>query len=628
MKTTFHILALCAAALVPAARAQACTQSPADPKADDAARALVCYLSTHTYISGQTDMADAERVKQQTGRFPAIVAFDFYSYTDGDLSQTQKAIDFHKKTNGIVAFQWHWKAPAPGGRGEYYTDWDYPSALNDANSQLRKDIRLVVGELKKMGDAGVPVLFRPLHEANNNFMWWQRHGQDNYRKLWKLLFDEAAAAGAHNLVWNFNGMASEQGTSLASWYPGDGLVDVISSDYYQAWSDYDLMKKIGTNKILGVAETWFALDPAKDPPFSHSVVWASRDWPDPKHGGVEAVNRAWATAMASAKTISIDQVPPMVPVATPRIVAPPRSRRFSNTLATVRGVEDLAAIFQDTSKLVYTVSSSGSSAIAATLSGTRVDLTLRTGDTGTAVVKLVATNALKLSASVEFRVFLKDYHKGNLALHQNGFASSNDAYGSGPDAAFDGDGATRWSSDWADGEWLAVDLDSVLAVDSVTLSWEDAFGTGFGIEVSTDSVSWTRVASRVGGIGGVEGFRFPKVQARFVRMKGESRATKYGYSLWEMGVYGPEGLATGVGARADRGARFVRMERRGALAALRIEAQGEFDVVLRDAAGATVLVDHGAGSSRIACGRLRAGVYLARVRDASGWRDARLLLEP
>lgn len=628
MTNPLPILALCAATLVPAARAQTCTQVPADPKADDKARALVCYLSTHTFLSGQTDLADAERVKQLTGRYPAIVAFDFYSYTDGDLSQTQKAIDFHKKTNGIVAFQWHWKAPAPGGRGEYYTNWDYPSALADANSQLRKDIRLVVGELKKMGDAGVPVLFRPLHEANNNFMWWQRHGQDNYRKLWKLLFDEAAAAGAHNLVWNFNGMASEQGTSLASWYPGDGMVDVVSSDYYQSWSDYDLMKKIGTNKILGVAETWFALDPAKDPPFSHSVVWASRDWLDPKHGGVEAVNRAWTTAMANPRTISIDQVPPLVPVATPKVVATPGDRRISNSLSVVRGLVDLAAIFQDTSKLSYAVSSAGSSAISATLSGTRVDLSLRAGDTGTARVRAVATNSLGLSAAVEFRVFLKDYHKGNLALHQGASASSNDAYGAGPEAAFDGDGATRWSSGYTDDEWLVVDLDSVLAVDSVSLSWEDAFGTGFGIDVSTDSVHWTRVASRTSGTGGVEGFRFPRVQARFVRMTGTARATRYGFSLWEMGVYGPEGRATGVEGRAGAHRLAVRSDRREGIPSLRIQAQGEFQLELRDAAGSVALVHQGRGPSRITRPGLPPGIYQARLRDASGRLDTWVFLDP
>lgn len=136
-------------------------QTPADPKADDNAKALLCYLSENKYISGQTDMADANHVKDMTGRYPAIVAFDFYGYTDGNAGanaqNTQAAIDFAKKRKGIVAFQWHWKAPIPGNRGEYYTGWDYPSALKDPNSQMHKDIDLIALELKKIADAGVPV---------------------------------------------------------------------------------------------------------------------------------------------------------------------------------------------------------------------------------------------------------------------------------------------------------------------------------------------------------------------------------------------------------------------------------------------------------------------------------------
>jgi hypothetical protein len=121
--------------------------TPCDPKATDSAKLLMEYLSTHTYVSGQTDVKDAEKVKNMTGRYPAMVAFDFYRYTDGDTSETQKAIDWAKNTGGIIAFQWHWKSP---GGGEFYTNYDFTNgAMNDANSKLRKDIDLVVSEIKK-----------------------------------------------------------------------------------------------------------------------------------------------------------------------------------------------------------------------------------------------------------------------------------------------------------------------------------------------------------------------------------------------------------------------------------------------------------------------------------------------
>jgi hypothetical protein len=285
-----------------AAAGSDCGLAPADAQASSKARNLLCYLKTHTNISGQTDLGDGDKVKGLTGRYPAIIAFDFYRYTDGDTSQTQAAIDFFKNKKGIVAFQWHWKAP-PGG--DYNTDWDFPAALGDPNNKLHQDVHLIVSELKKMGDAGVPVLFRPLHECNNNYMWWAKHGADNYKKLWKIIFDEAAKVGAHDLVWVFNGMASKQGTPMSDWYPGDHQADVIGSDYFQTQSDYDTMLKISPNKVISIPETFNALVPGQDPPFNYFVVWASRDW------GGKGAEGSWKAALGNPKTISIDQLPDM-----------------------------------------------------------------------------------------------------------------------------------------------------------------------------------------------------------------------------------------------------------------------------------------------------------------------------
>jgi hypothetical protein len=279
-----------------------CGLVAADPDASERAQKLLCYLATTTYLSGQTDVADAEWVEQHTGRYPAVVAFDFYRYTDGDTSETEKAIDWSRETGGIVTFQWHWKSP---GGGEYYTDYDFRGALDDPTSTLYRNIDLIAGELKELGDAGVVVLFRPLHEANNNFMWWQKHGPENYRRLWRLLFERTTAAGAHDVLWVFNGMAAGQTRALADFYPGDDVVDVISSDYYQSWDDYQTMANIGSakNKVLAVAETFRALNPETEPPFAYSVVWASRDW------GGQGAEQAWTTAMNHDSTLALEDLP-------------------------------------------------------------------------------------------------------------------------------------------------------------------------------------------------------------------------------------------------------------------------------------------------------------------------------
>ncbi|WP_433087070.1 cellulose binding domain-containing protein [Dactylosporangium sp. CA-052675] len=280
-----------------------CGQAPADPAANSKARSLICYLRTHTYVSGQTDVADADKVQQLTGRYPAIVAFDFMEYTRGSI-QTQQVIDWARQRKGIVAFQWHWYCPRGGN---YAAPCDFVPDLSNPSSKLYQDIDLVVGELKKMGDAGVPVLFRPLHESNNNYMWWTKKGQDAYKQLWRLIYQRAQLAGAHNIVWVVNGMASGQGTALSSWYPGDGYADLVTSDYFQSSGDFATCKGIGSAKTTGVAETFSPLNPSTDPAWPYFVVWASRDWA----GSGKDVAGLWRTAMANPRTISIDQLPDM-----------------------------------------------------------------------------------------------------------------------------------------------------------------------------------------------------------------------------------------------------------------------------------------------------------------------------
>jgi hypothetical protein len=290
-------------AVPPAHTGPDCGQAPADPNANSKAHNLLCYLRTHTYISGQTDAADSDRVKSLTGRYPAITAFDFMEYTNGGI-QTRSVLDWYSAHHGIVAFQWHWYCPHGGN---YAAPCDFVPDLGNPSSKLYQDIDLVVGELKKMGDAGVPVLFRPLHESNNNYMWWTRKGQDAYKQLWRLIFQRAQLAGVHNVVWVFNGMASGQGTSLSSWYPGDAFADLVTSDYYQSTGDFGVCTSVGTGRTAAVAETFGPLDPDRDPAWSYFVVWASRDWA----ASGKDVQGLWKAAMANPRTISVDQLPDM-----------------------------------------------------------------------------------------------------------------------------------------------------------------------------------------------------------------------------------------------------------------------------------------------------------------------------
>jgi hypothetical protein len=133
----------------------------------------------------------------------------------------------------------------------------------------------------------------------------------------------------------------------------------------------------------------------------------------------------------------------------------------------------------------------------------------------------------------------------NVALNQPASASSYENQGANPaSAAYDGNAGTRWSSVFADPQWIQVDLGTTQSVCKVVLNWEAAYAKTFTIQTSpTGTGSWTDITPVTNGQAGVQTLNVSG-SGRFIRMNGLTRATGYGYSLWEFGVYAGTGGGT------------------------------------------------------------------------------------
>ncbi|NUR98141.1 MAG: discoidin domain-containing protein, partial [Kribbellaceae bacterium] len=134
----------------------------------------------------------------------------------------------------------------------------------------------------------------------------------------------------------------------------------------------------------------------------------------------------------------------------------------------------------------------------------------------------------------------------NVARGKTATASSYQPTGTNgpqlPSYAVDGNWTTRWASEWVATAWFQVDLGAVTAINHVELAWESAYAKAYQVQVSTDGSTWTTVYSTTSGDGGFDEISLngsPTVSARYVRVNGTERATTYGYSLWEFGVYKP-----------------------------------------------------------------------------------------
>ncbi|MFB9689932.1 discoidin domain-containing protein [Amycolatopsis plumensis] len=105
--------------------------------------------------------------------------------------------------------------------------------------------------------------------------------------------------------------------------------------------------------------------------------------------------------------------------------------------------------------------------------------------------------------------------------------------------AVDGSTTTRWASaEGSDPQWLRIDLGQPATIHRVVLNWEAAYAKKYRIEVSDDGTTFTTAATIDTGDGKIDDLGGLTARGRFVRFVGLTRGTSYGYSFWEMQVFG------------------------------------------------------------------------------------------
>ncbi|MBJ6142655.1 discoidin domain-containing protein [Hymenobacter sp. BT559] len=112
--------------------------------------------------------------------------------------------------------------------------------------------------------------------------------------------------------------------------------------------------------------------------------------------------------------------------------------------------------------------------------------------------------------------------------------------------AFDGNGKTRWESDYTDQQYITVDLGSVQQIDRIRLTWESALGKDFTLDVSDDGTTWTTAVTVTGNTSTSNEYANLGKTGRYVRMNGIARGTVYGYSLYEFEVFAASNNASNI----------------------------------------------------------------------------------
>ncbi|MEM8945971.1 MAG: glycosyl hydrolase [Planctomycetota bacterium] len=231
----------------------------------------------HDVHSGSNTFPPSSYVAKSGGLVPAVRGSDLmnYSPTRAQFGQphhneTEDTIAWAQQTGGVVTMVWHWNAPddlinQPGmewWRG-FYTDstnFDLAGALanptGDDYNKLISDIDTIAVELKKLESADIPVIWRPLHEAEGGWFWWGAHGPENFKSLWNIMYARLTNHhGLNNLIWEFTDLGD------AAWYPGDDVVDMVGLDIYTDPSDnmsgpwIETLDRFNGEKLIALSES-------------------------------------------------------------------------------------------------------------------------------------------------------------------------------------------------------------------------------------------------------------------------------------------------------------------------------------------------------------------------------------
>ncbi|MGC2999808.1 glycosyl hydrolase [Streptomyces sp. G35A] len=263
------------AAMLAGPTAEPAEAFPATPKQN-----VLNYLrsiSGNHVVSGQHNKEPAsspgqytQQVKDVTGQYPGLWGGDLM-FAAGDVANRQRVVDQAKTewANGsLVTLTWHVCPPTggstcafEGGVKSNLSNAQFSQVLTEGsalNTAWKRRLDEAVPYLQQLKNAGVPVLFRPLHEMNESWNWWgNRPGANGSARLYQITRDHLSSKGLDNLIWVWNVQDNPAG-GWNSYYPGDQYVDVVSLDvWYKSHpssADYQQMRSIAGAKPMAIAE--------------------------------------------------------------------------------------------------------------------------------------------------------------------------------------------------------------------------------------------------------------------------------------------------------------------------------------------------------------------------------------
>jgi mannan endo-1,4-beta-mannosidase len=262
---------------------------PVSPDATPEVKALLHFLyaisGQHTLTGQHNFPAHKDQytvaAAKSWGKTPVLFGKDWGFAAQGDKDSAyvrddivQEMTDWYKK-GALPTICWHQAPPtaeepvAFSGRGaqpmlrtvqgqlmpEQYKDLFTPGT--EINQRWTRQVDALVPYFKKLEEARVPILWRPVQEMNGNWFWWGGRKDDTV-VIYKMMFDRLVKH--HKLkgllwIWSVD-RPNPPSLQFEECWPGPEYVDILSLDCYGQFEQrfYDGLVKLANGKPVCLAE--------------------------------------------------------------------------------------------------------------------------------------------------------------------------------------------------------------------------------------------------------------------------------------------------------------------------------------------------------------------------------------
>ena len=238
-----------------------------------------------------------------TGHYPGIVRVRFRIRPPGTwdgINFRQNIVDEAIRRNNdgfIITIMWHAAPPTQDEPVEFrksvqgsLTDEQWNDLVTPGtaiNEKWKSQVDVIAFFLKQLQYANVPILWRPYHEINGNFFWWNgRVGENGTKKLYRMLYDRLVKFHKlNNLIWVYNcNEIRENVLPYDSVYPGNDVVDILATDIYRNGfdpNDYNQLLALAGDKPIALGEVGGPppLEKLREQPrWTWFMVWGNLGW--------------------------------------------------------------------------------------------------------------------------------------------------------------------------------------------------------------------------------------------------------------------------------------------------------------------------------------------------------------